>query len=274
MRSTLAVKAVLLASLGAACLSVAVSSLPAPADLAPATLVVLTGVKLALLAAAAHWSFVSRKRLHAGPRIARAWGLLCAGFAGLALGHVVLSLEQVLYANPPFPATSDVLFIAGQVFLVAALSDFLGAYRESGLFSEKGAHRALVVAIAGAAILGGLLLVTIARLPAPWLERATSSTYALLDLAILMTLALLVRQARQLGGQVGRAWALLLGGFTVFSAADVAFGYLHALDSEPSLLLSQVPFLVAYGLASAGTRLQLALIAVEPGRRDSPAPRH
>jgi hypothetical protein len=60
---------------------------------------------------------------------------------------------------------------------------------------------------------------------------------------------------------VGRVWALLLAGFAVFSVADVTFGYLNALDAEPSLLLSQFPFLIAYGLMAAGSRLQLALVA-------------
>jgi len=261
MRSVPGAKFVLFAAGAAACLSVAVAALPARDRLALPTLVVLTLVKVALLVAAAGWSFSSRNRLHAGPRVARAWGLLGAGFAGLALGHVVLGLEQTAYADPPFPATSDVFFLAAQVSLVAALTEFVRAYRESGLFSERGGARALLVAVAAAALVGGLLLVTIARLPASWLERATSGAYALLDLAILVPLALLVRQARHLGGQVGRAWSLLLCGFLVFSAADVVFGYLHALDAEPSLLLSQVPFVAAYGLASAGTRLQLSLLA-------------
>jgi len=82
-----------------------------------------------------------------------------------------------------------------------------------------------------------------------------------LDLAILVPLALLVRLARQLGGDVGRVWELLLAGFVVLSAADVALGYLQAFGTEPSILLSQFPFLVAYGLAAAGSRLQLALLA-------------
>ena len=46
----------------------------------------------------------------------------------------------------------------------------------------------------------------------------------------------------------------------VFTAADVSIGYLDALGIGPSFLLSQAPFVVAYGLAAAGSRLQLAVI--------------
>lgn len=260
MRSAPAVRVVLSATLISAGLSVAVASLPGRGRLELPTLALITLVKVALLGAAAYWSLVSRNRLQAGPRVARAWGLLCAGFAGLALGHVELGLEQMAYASAPYPAPSDVLFLAAQACLAVALVGFVRAYRASGLFSNRGRTRALLVAVLSAALVGGLLLVTIARLPAPWLERATSGAYALLDLAVLVSLALLVRQARHLGGQVGRAWSLLLGGFVVFSAADVVFGYLHALSAEPSLLFSQFPFLFAYGLASAGARLQLSLV--------------
>ncbi len=169
-------------------------------------------------------------------------------------------MEQLAASGPRYPALSDSAFGVAQVLLAAALARFVGAYRSSGLFDEEGARRAWWVIGAVAAAAGALLLVTIARLPAPWPVRATDALYAVLDLAILVPLAFLVRQARQLGGRVGRVWATLLAGFAAFSVADVALGYLNALQAEPSLLLSQFPFILAYGLVAAGSRLQLALV--------------
>lgn len=260
MKAAAAVRAVLLATGAVALVSAAASALPEGCGSARALLVLATGVKIGLLGLAAHWSLASCRRLEAGHPTAGAWGLLGAGFAGLALGHLVLGLEQLASSAPRYPALSDAAFGTAQVLLAAALARFVGAYRSSGLFAEEGARRAWWAIGAAAVVIGGLLLATIVRLPAPWLVRGTDALYAVLDLAMLVPLAFLVRQARQLGGRVGRVWVTLLAGFAAFAIADVSLGYLHALQAEPSLLLAQLPFVLAYGLAAAGSRLQLALV--------------
>jgi hypothetical protein len=260
MKPRSAVRAVLLAAAAAAALSLAMAPMAEGSVASRLGLVAFTLVKLGLLGAAATWIFASRARLERGHPARRSWQLLGAGFAGFFLSHLVLGVEQLVRDPLPFPSVADALFIPAQLLLATARTGFLAAYRSSGLFSEKGSRLATAVIGVLAAAVGAVLLVTVARLPVPWLERATDGIYALLDLAVLVPLALLVRLARQLGGEVGRAWYLLLAGFFVLSAADVTMGYLQALGAEPSLLLSQFPFLIAYGLAAAGSRLQLALL--------------
>jgi len=261
MRSHVAVKGVLLATGATALLSIAVAALPAGSGAARAGLVLFTLVKLALLGAAARWSLASRGRLEAGHPARRSWCILGAGFLGFLVAHLVLGVEQIVHETPPFPSVADAIFLPAQVLLATALAGFLGVYRSSGLFSEEGARRAGVAIAATAVVIGVVVLATVARLPVPWLERAVDGLYAVLDLAILVPLVLLVRLARHLGGRVGRVWGLLLAAFAVLSVGDVALGYLAALEAEPPLLLSQFPFLVAYGLAAAGSRLQLALLS-------------
>lgn len=219
-----------------------------------------TLLKVLLLSSAARWSLATRARLGPGHPSRRPWGLLAAGLAGYALGHLALGIEQLAFASPPFPFVSDALFLPSAVALTAAQFGFLGAYRASGFFSARGTRRTAAAAVAVAGGVMALVAVATLRLPVPWLEQATDVAYAVLDLALLVPLVLLVRLARQLGGPVGRVWRLLLGGFAVLAVADVCTGYLDAVGLGPSYLLSQAPFLVAYGLVAAGSRLQLALL--------------
>ncbi len=226
----------------------------------PAPIPGFTLAKIVLLAAASWWSAAARRRLDADHPTRGPWGLLAIGFAALAGGHLSLGIEQLAFARPPYPFVSDLLFVPADALLVVALYGFLAAYRSSGLFSDAGTRRAAAAfAVAAVVITGGIVATTV-RLPVSWAERAADVVYAVLDLGLLVPLALLVRFARRLGGPIGLAWRILLGGFIVFTAADVALGYLDALEMGPSFLASQLPFVVAYGLAAAGSRMQLALI--------------
>jgi hypothetical protein len=226
----------------------------------PAPVPAFTLAKIALLAAAARWAVAASARLDRGHPARRPWALLAVGYAGLAAGHLALGVEQLAFETPPFPFVSDALFLPAIAVQVAALHGFLAAYRSSGLFSDAGARRAAALfAAAGVAITAGIAITT-ARLPVSWAERATDIAYAALDLGLLVPLALLVRLARQLGGPVGLVWHVLLGAIVVFTAGDISIGYLDALGLSPSFLASQLPFVVAYGLAAAGSRLQLAVV--------------
>ncbi len=245
--------------------SIALSLVPASTSLGavlagPASVPGFTLAKIALLAAAARWSAMNRALLDPGHPAREPWGLLALGFGGLAAGHLALGIEQLAWERPPFPFVSDALFVPADALLVAALHGFVVAYRSSGLFSDAGTRRAAAVfAAAAVAVTAGVVTTTV-RLPVPWAERATDVVYAVLDLGLLVPLALLVRFARQLGGPVGHAWRVLLGAFVVLTAADVSIGYLDALGIGPSYLAAQLPFVVAYGLAAAGSRMQLAVI--------------
>jgi hypothetical protein len=219
-----------------------------------------TLLKVLLLSGAARWSSATRARLGPGHAARRPWGLLAGGCAGYAAGHVALGIEQLAFESPPFPFVSDAFFLPAALALAAAQFGFLAAYLSSGFFPDRGARRAAAIAVTLAAGVAAVVVVTTVRLPVPWPERATDVAYAVLDLALLVPLVLLVRLARRLGGPVGHVWRLLLGGFMVLAVADVSIGYLDALGIGPSYLLSQAPFLVAYGLVAAGSRRQLALL--------------
>ncbi|MGC3996902.1 MAG: hypothetical protein QM767_04955 [Anaeromyxobacter sp.] len=258
-RSALAVAVIAtLVSLGAARLEA--GSPDESSRLAVAVLLLCTLVKVGLLGLAATWIWSGRRRLGSGHPAAPAWTLLALGWSFLAAGHATLGFEQIVIDPNWFPSLSDLLFLPGQALLAAALFRFGAVYRASDLFPDEGAARARAVVWAVALGVGGVLIVTDLRLDAPGIERAADVAYAVMDLAILIPLALLARQARTLGGRVGRAWALLLVGAALFGAADVTLGYLIAFDAYPSNLVAQFAFLLSYGCIAAGSRLQLALV--------------
>lgn len=265
MKAPAVVRRVLAVTAVFAGLSIALSLVPAAAPrgalLAGAAPVVgFTLVKILLLGAAARWSAASCASLDPGHPARGPWELLSVGFVGLTVGHVSLGAEQLAWETPPFPFVSDALFVPAVALQAAALWGFLRAYRSSGLFADPGAQRAAAAVFAAALAIGAGLVVAAGRLPVGFAACAIYLVYGVLDLALLVPLALLVRLAQRLGGPVGQVWRFLLGGFMVFTAADLSFGYLDALGAGPSYLAAQLPFVVAYGLAAAGSRLQLAVI--------------
>jgi hypothetical protein len=97
--------------------------------------------------------------------------------------------------------------------------------------------------------------------PTPLLEKVLAAAYPLLDIALLVAVALLMRGARQFGG--GRAWevwALLLAGLVVMIAGDLRYAYFATSGEEHIDALSEMPFVVAYLLLALGALKQKELI--------------
>jgi hypothetical protein len=241
-----------------------------PGGAAHAAVAVAAVAKLALLGAAAWWSLGVRDRLGEGNPARRAWGQLALGFLGLLAGHLTFTPEQLARGTTPFPSAADLFFVPAQAVLVVAFLGFLRAYRASGLFEDALDARVLGRHLAVAAALAAAVLWPVARGAGGALERALDATYPVLDLAMLVPLAMLVRLARRMrGGGVFQVWATLLGGFVCFAAGDVLFALNGALGGGGLGPLQTVPYVLAYALAAAGARVQLELLA--PVRAVTPA---
>jgi hypothetical protein len=96
---------------------------------------------------------------------------------------------------------------------------------------------------------------------APLLERVLAAAYPLLDVALLVAVALLLRGARRFGG--GRAWevwALVLAGMAVMIAGDVRYAYFAAGGEQRVDAASEALFVVAYLLLARGALRQQELI--------------
>lgn len=225
-------------------------------------LAVHTAAKWILLGATVWLSFRNATALDTSRPIGHAWLLF-----GLGVGsYLVAELGEAFYQFAlgilnPFPSLLDVFYVAGYPLLILALSGFVRAYAAAGY--PMGAPRDGVLVTAVLVVAGvGLIWPVLSGLagPSPLLEKVLAAAYPLLDIALLVAAALLLRGARRFGG--GRAWevwALVLAGLGVMIAGDLRYAYFAASGEEYVDALSEMPFVVAYLLLALGALKQKEL---------------
>jgi hypothetical protein len=226
-------------------------------------LAVHTAAKWILLGATVWLSIRNATTMDTGQPIGHAWLLFGLGVGAFLLGEMGEAVYQfVLGILNPFPSLLDVFYVAGYPLLIAGLVGFLRAYAAVGYPMGTLRGSALVVAVL---VVVGLALVWpvlsgIAGPPSPVLEKVLAAAYPLLDIALLVAVALLLRGARQFGG--GRAWevwALVLAGLGVMIAGDLRYAYFAAGGEEHVDALSEMLFVVAYLLLALGALKQKEL---------------
>ncbi len=232
--------------------------------LSPARLVALAALaKLTLLLLGTAWSWRSRAALEAGNPVRPAWTLLAAGLLSNFLGQALLARYQLAGEPSPFPSVADVFYLLAYPLIGAALVRFIHAYDEVGLPIGTRAERSVTLAVAAAACaaLAVPVLRPVLQADLAPLDEALSAAYPLLDMALLVPLALLLRITwRFRGGQVATAWVVVLSGFVFMCAGDVLFAYLTALGKAGLDPFLHAAYIVAYGLVAAGVRRHLALM--------------
>jgi diguanylate cyclase len=233
--------------------------------LPPERLIALAAVvKLSLLVLASVWGVRSRARLDADNPVRPAWTLLTAGMVCNALGQAALARYQLTGEESPFPSVGDVFYLLAYPLIGAALLRFVRAYHEAGYPMGSRTERLAVLAVAAAAC-GALSIVVVRPVAAsdlPALQKWLSAAYPLLDMALLVPLALLLRTTWHFrGGSVGTAWTIVLSGIVFMCAGDVLFAYFTALGRTGLDPFIHAAYIVSYGLIAAGVRRHLALIA-------------
>jgi hypothetical protein len=232
--------------------------------LSEARLVALASVvKLVLLAAGAAWSARTRALLDDGNPVRPAWTLLALGLLCDVLGQAALAPYQLSGQPTPFPSVADVFYLLAYPLTGVALVRFVATYREAGYPMGSRRQQAIlmtVTAVAGAALaVGALRPVLLAQMPP--LDKALSAAYPVLDLALLVPLALVVRTTWEFrGGSVGTAWLVIVSGIVFMCAGDVLFAYFTALGLTGLDPFVHAAFVVAYGLIAAGVRRHLKLV--------------
>lgn len=233
--------------------------------LPPARLVALAAiVKLALLLLGTVWSGRSRLLLDADNPVSPAWTLLTLGMLCNLLGQAALAPYQLTGAPSPFPSLADVFYLLAYPLIGAALLRFVRAYHEAGYPMGSRAERAVLLAVTAAACasLSLVVLRPVVQAEMAPLDKALSAAYPLLDMALLIPLALLLRTTwRFRGGSVGTAWVIVLSGFVFMCAGDVLFAYFTALGKTGLDPFVHAAYIVAYGFIAAGVRRHLALVA-------------
>jgi hypothetical protein len=205
--------------------------------------------------------------------VRRAWILLALAFGAFFLGQASYAPYQIVQGvEAPFPSVADVFWLAGYPLVVVALAAFGVLYADAGLYLGSARQRRLIVAFAilACAVVGYPLLLPIVRTPAPPLTKAINLAYPLLDLAIMVASAVLVRTTLPLRqGRVGRTWMWMLGGFVAACAGDVAFSYVSQLKIARLWPLVDVMLLVSYGAMARAALSQRSLGATEEDAQDA-----
>jgi two-component system, sensor histidine kinase and response regulator len=226
-------------------------------------LAVHTGAKWILLGATVWLSFRNATAMDTGRPIGHAWLMFGLGIGAFLLGELGEAFYQfALGILNPFPSLLDVFYLAGYPLLILGLTGFVRAYAAAGY--PMGSLRASALMVTGLVIAGiALVWPVLAGLagPSPLLEKVLAAAYPLLDIALLVAVALLLRGARRFGG--GRAWevwALVLAGLGVMIAGDLRYAYFAAGGEENVDALSEIPFVIAYLLLALGALKQKELI--------------
>jgi hypothetical protein len=232
--------------------------------LSPVRLVGLAALaKLALLLLGTAWSWRSRAALEAGNPVRPAWTLLAGGLLATFLGQALLARYQLAGEPTPFPSAADVFYVLAYPLLGGALVLFVRAYDEVGLPIGTRAERSVTLAVAAVACfaLAVPVLRPVLQADVAPLDEALSAAYPVLDMALMVPLALLLRITwRFRGGAVATAWVLVLSGFAFMCAGDILFAYLTALGKAGLDPFLHAAYILAYGLVAAGVRRHLGLL--------------
>jgi hypothetical protein len=232
--------------------------------LSPARLIAVAAiVKLVLLGLGALWSWRARGSLDVENPVRPAWTLLASSLLCDVIGQAALARYQLRGEQSPFPSVGDVFWLVAYPLVGAALVRFVSAYHQAGYpmgsRGERGGLLAVTVAVCAALSFVVLRPVVLAEMPP--MEKALSAAYPLLDMALLVPLALLLRTTWHFrGGSVGTAWIFVLTGFVFMCAGDVLFAYFTALGQTGLDPFVHGAYILSYGLIAGGVRKHLALV--------------
>ena len=233
--------------------------------LSPARLIAVASlVKLTLLSLGALWSWRARGSMEADNPVRPAWALLASSLLCDVIGQAALARYQLRGEQAPFPSVGDVFWLLAYPLAGAALVRFVSAYHQSGYPMGTRGERVGLLAVTAAvcAALSFVVLRPVVLAEMPALDKALSAAYPLLDMALLVPLALLLRTTWHFrGGSVGTAWILVLTGFVFMCAGDVLFAYFTALGQTGLDPFVHGAYILSYGLIAGGVRKHVALLA-------------
>ncbi len=220
--------------------------------------------KLLFIGLAALGAVGSAARFEADNPMRGTWRMMAIGLLTFTAGQATLVIYQAVLRLPsPFPSLADAFFVASYPFLLAALMRAIRAYGETGYpigtARERVGTAGAMAAIA--ALIGYPTLKPVVSVPAPPLEMFLNIAYPVLDLAVLVPVAILLRIAvRFRGGEVWKVWAGLLAGFTLMCVGDILFAYFTAMERESLDPLIHITYILSYAALARGAIGQYQLL--------------
>ena len=220
------------------------------------------------LTAGALFAIGAAMRLEPGNRARPAWWLLSGWLGCFSVGEGILGFyARVLHVSPPIPSVGDGFFVVGYALLAAGAIAFVRVYVTSGMpIGSRGGLAILgAVAVVLCALYGWLLLTPLFRAARPLPEVVVTAGYPVLDFAVMIPMALLLRiTLRFQGGRVWTIWASILLGFALLTCADTLFARLDLLDAAWLDPLLDPLFMTGYALTAYGAALQLDMVGPVP----------
>jgi|RhiMetdeSRZDD1v2_1073273.scaffolds.fasta_scaffold17129_9 hypothetical protein len=220
--------------------------------------------KLFFVALAALGAIGSAARFEADNPMRGTWRMMAAGLLTFTAGQAALGVYQAVLRLPsPFPSIADAFFVASYPFFLAALLRAIRAYGQTGYPIGTARERVGTAAAtaAVAVVVGYPALRPVVATPAPPLELLLNVAYPVLDLAVLVPVAILLRIAvRFRGGEVWKVWAGLLAGFLLMCVGDILFAYFTAMERESLDPLIHVTYILSYAALARGAVGQYQLL--------------
>jgi hypothetical protein len=208
-----------------------------------------SATKLLLLGLAWHQSTRCVRALEGDNPARVPWRLFSLGLLGFFLGQAVLGVYQIVLGASPYPSPGDIFFIAAYPLLIVGAFKFVQAYREAGYPVGSGREHALLGGVLAALflVMGVRLLGPVLVQPGPLLERVLTAGYPAFDFVLLVPILILMRiTAPFRGGQIFRAWALMLVGIVALCAGDILYAYFTAMGRQGLSPLVDATYLLAY----------------------------
>ncbi len=166
-------------------------------------------------------------------------------FLGEALWPVY---TRVLNIEEPFPSLMDYLWMSGYIFIGVGVYIIFRIFKLNLIL--KRITRFLIIFLTLIGVLAIIFLTPIIYKGASILEQVIYCYYLAADIVILSILIAVHRVFK--GGEVSKAWLILILGITVTFLADIFYNLATSINSEFYLSLGDLIYINGYSLIALG----------------------
>ena len=201
---------------------------------------------------------------------ARAWRRVGYAFFAYWTGEAQWTWFEVVRREEPFPSTADIGYLVFYPLLVWALLSFPRTARTRPDRIKLMLDSATVV-LGGGMVVWYLVVGPIVRSGGVrWIETVLSVAYPVGDVLVVFGLVVVLLRGAPSGSSL--ALKSLVGGATLFVAADLAYARLALSDSYAGGDWPDVLWMAALALSAAAPQLQWWRATVEPAPDEAQAP--
>jgi|YelNatPaOPRAMG01_1025707.scaffolds.fasta_scaffold01767_12 hypothetical protein len=179
----------------------------------------------------------------------KCFSFLTAGLTLWFLGEFLWPIySRVLNVEMPFPSLMDFLWMGGYIFIGIGVYIIFTIFKPNLVL--KRLTRFLIIFLTLIVILAIIFLTPIIYYKASFLEQVIYCYYLIADIIILSLLMVVYRIFK--GGEISKAWLILVLGIIVIFLADIFFNLATSINSEFYLSLGDLIYINGYSLTALG----------------------